>query len=219
MLKKAVLVLGVVSCGVLLSGCAAIGTAIKHRDLQTQTLMSKSVFLDPVPSREKTVFVQVHNTTDKPSFDIQSQLISDLLAKGYKIKQDPSVAHYVLQVNILRVGRSSRTAAAEMTGTGYGGALEGAAAGATTMAIAGNHVLAGGLVGAVAGTVADNLVTDVNFSGVVDVKITEKKPSHKGAHKVYKTRIATTADKVNLAFKQAEPKLEAGIAHSVAGIF
>lgn len=219
MLKKVVLVLSVVSCGLLLSGCAAIGTAIKHRDLRTQTLMSKSVFLDPVPNRQKTVFVQVHNTTDKPSFNFKPQLVSDLLAKGYRVKQDPSTAHYVLQVNILRVGRSSKTAASEMTGTGYGGALEGAAAGATTMAIAGNHVLAGGLVGAVAGTVADNLVTDVNFSGVVDVKITEKRPAAKGAHKVYKTRIATTADKVNLAFKQAEPKLETGLAHSISGIF
>lgn len=219
MLKKAIVVLGVVSCGVLLSGCAAIGTAIKHRDLQTQTLMSKSVFLDPVPSREKTIFVQVRNTTDKPNFNFKSQLINDLLVKGYRVKQDPSTAHYVLQVNILRVGRSSKTSAAEMMGTGYGGALEGAAAGATTMAVAGNHVLAGGLVGAVAGTVVDNLVTDVNFSGVVDVKITEKRPSYKGAHKVYKTRIATTADKVNLDFAQAAPKLEAGLAHSISGIF
>jgi hypothetical protein len=220
MLKKSLLIMGLAGTAVLLSGCAAIGTAIKHRNLQTQTLMSKAVFLDPVPNREKTVFVQVHNTTDKPNFNIQPQLISNLMAKGYRIKQDPDLAHYVLQVDVLSVGRASKTAASEMMHMGYGGALEGAAAGASTMAVAGgDHILAGGIVGAVAGTVADNMVQDVNYSGVVDIKITEKKPSHKHAHKVYRTRIATTADKVNLKFATAEPKLENGIAHSIAGLF
>ncbi|MBL4595716.1 MAG: complement resistance protein TraT [Robiginitomaculum sp.] len=222
MYKKVLLISALASCAVLLSGCAAIGTAIKHRNLQTQALMSKSIFLDPVPQREKTVFVQVHNTTDKASFDLMPELTSDLLAKGYRIKQDPTVAHYVLQVNVLRVGRASRTAANEMMGMGYGGALEGGGAGVALAAIgdaSGAGIVGAGLAGAIVGTVADNLVQDVHFAGVVDLKITEKKLAARHGHKVYKTRIAVTADKVNLKFAEAQPKLEHDIATSISGLF
>lgn len=220
MLKKTLIVASLGAAAILLSGCAAIGTAIKHRNLETQTLMSRSIFLDPVAPRQQTIFVQVRNTTDKPDFDIKSQLISDLEAKGYRIMQDPDAAHYILQVNVLRVGRSSKTAAAEMMGTGYGGALEGAVAGGSIAAASGGHLLTGGLVGAVAGTVADNLVTDVNFAGVVDVKITEMKRHHGlASRRVYTTRVAVTADRVNLGFEKAEPQLEKDLAESISGIF
>ncbi|MFD3232071.1 complement resistance protein TraT, partial [Rahnella aceris] len=49
----------VVSC-LVLSGCSAMGTAIKKRNLDVKTQMSQTVWLEP--SSEKTVYIQIRNT-------------------------------------------------------------------------------------------------------------------------------------------------------------
>ena len=201
----------------LMSGCAAVGTAVSHGNLQTQTLMSKSVFLNPVPNNQKTVYIQVHNTTDKPSFSIKEGLADALADKGYRVVYNYSRAHYVLQVNLLQVGKTSKTAAKEMFGKGYGGTAEGAVVGSLLAADTGHDMLAGGIVGGVATTIINNAVKDVTFSGIVDVRITEKMPS--GHIKAYKTRIMSTANKVNLSFADAERPLEVGLVNSISGIF
>lgn len=216
-MKKTLIAFGLVTSAVLLSGCAAIGTAVTHRNLESQTSMSRTVFLDPVAAQQKTVFVQVRNSSAVGGFNIRPLLVDDLVAKGYIIKNNPALAHYVLQVNVLRVGRFSKTASRDMMGMGYGGTLEGAAGGAAIMGAAGGNVLAGGLVGAVTGTVVDSLVTDVNYTAVSDVKISEKQPF--GPVHIYKTRVVATANQVNLKFGIARPVLVSGTARSIAGIF
>lgn len=216
---KKILLLSVLSISyALCAGCAAVGTSVKHASLDTQTKMSKTVFLDPVPNQQKTIYVQTHNTTDKPDFTIKSELVSKLQAKGYRVVDNVAQAHYLLQVNLLQVGKTNKTAAEEMMGKGYGGTMEGAVAG-TAIAASNKkfgHIVAGGLGGALITTVADNAVKDVLYSGIVDVKITEK-PSSK--HKAQTTRILTTADRVNLSFSSAQPYLVKGITNSIAGIF
>ena len=70
-----------------------------------------------------------------------------------------------------------------------------------------------------AGTVqflADNLVKDVTYALVTDVQLTER--LKKGKH-VHTTRMAATANKVNLKFEEARPQLEYAMASSLAGIF
>ncbi len=49
----------------MLSGCSATHTAISKRNLQVQTKMSDTIFLDPVADDKRTVFVQVRNTSDQ----------------------------------------------------------------------------------------------------------------------------------------------------------
>lgn len=198
----------------LLAGCAAIGTAVEHHNLQTQTFMSNSVFLNPAPYQDKTVFIQVHNTSNQVDFAIQDRLVNYLMNKGYRVVYNPSTAHYVLQVQVLNVGRWSKTAARNVFGSPYGGAIEGAAAGAAIGAAAGSNILAGGVIGAVGGSVVDNLVKDVTYRAVVDVRITEKSP-----YRLYATRVVATANQVNLTFPEARPSLETEIAHAIAGIF
>ena len=203
-----------------LSGCAAIGTEVAHRNLEAQTEMSHTIFLTPVTKHDRSIYLQAENTTGKPSFSIKSRLASDLHLKGYTIYNKPKdlrKAYYLLQTNLLRVGRISETAAKEMMGFGYGGTLAGAAAGANIGAAATESIggsVAGGLIGGVADTIADNMVKDVTYSGIVDVKITVQ-----STNKSYRTRIATSANKVNLHFKEAEPKLENELASSISGLF
>ena len=198
----------------LLTGCAAIGTAVEHHDLQTHTYIRNSIFLAPIPYQERTIFIQVRNTSDRSDFDIGSRIADILTNRGYQVVYDPRMAHYVLQIQLLNVGRYSKTAARNVFGTPYGGALAGAAAGAAIGAAAGANVWAGGVVGAVGGTVVDNLVKDVTYQAVVDLRITEKP-----GYRVYGTRIVVTADQVNLTFAEAEPSLKFELVRAIAGIF
>ena len=95
---------------VALGGCAAGYTAVAKRNLDVQTKMTDSVFLDPVPPAERTVYVEIRNTSDKPDLDLQQAIAGSLAARGYRVVEDPSAAHFWLQANVLQAGRNSETA-------------------------------------------------------------------------------------------------------------
>lgn len=211
---KILLIAAIVPVLAMMSGCAAVGTAVAHADLQTKTMMSKSIFLDPVPDRDKVVYLQVRNTSDK-DVHIRAALREALEDKGYRVTNHFGQAYYVLQVNVLRFGRSSETAAEQMMGAGYGGTLEGATAGAFIAADSGNDPVVGGIIGGVASTIVNNAVKDVTYYGMSDVKITV----HSHPRRVFRTRIASTANQVNLQFANAQTAIESGLVKSISGIF
>jgi hypothetical protein len=66
-------------------GCAAVQKGIKYRNLDVQTKMSATVFLDPVAPEKRTIFVQARNTSDKPGISIENELKNSLESKGYKV--------------------------------------------------------------------------------------------------------------------------------------
>ncbi|MEX3853809.1 complement resistance protein TraT [Paraburkholderia sp. BR10923] len=106
----------------MLTDCAATHVAISKHDLDVQTKMSDTIFLDPVADSKKTVFVQIRNTSDKPHFDIAADVKAAVSGKGYRIVGDPDHAQYILQANILQVGKVAPSAAQEAFG-GYGALL------------------------------------------------------------------------------------------------
>ena len=200
----------------LLASCAATSVAIEHRSLETQTQLSKTIFLDPVASSQKTMFISVKNTSDQ-AIDISQPLASAFRSHGYKVVNNPAQAHYILQANILKVGKMAKSASQSALGGGFGSSIAGAATGAALGSFSSNSnaMLAGGVVGGVAGLVADSLVKNVNFTMITDIKITET--GH--AKHPYYTRIVSNADKVNLSFPVARPALEAGLVNTLVGIF
>ena len=223
-----------------LSGCAAMSTAAGHHNLDVKTKMSDSIFLEPVSPSERVVFVEVRNTSDKPDFKVSAQIKAALQANGYKVTDDPSRAHYRLQANILSIEEMTPKEANAFLSAGYGAAV-GAGAGAL-VTHSSTGVISGGLLGGIMGTVADAMVKDVNYVVVTDVQVSEKtnanvnqttnsalkqgsssmvqQNSHEKTHwKQYRTRVISTADKVNLDFVEAEPELEKGLASSLAGLF
>lgn len=167
----------------LLVGCAATQTAISKRNLDVQTKMSDTVFLDPVGEKNKTVFVQVRNSTDKPELDLAPTVKIAVEQKGYRLMGDPDSAHFILQANILSVERSTKNPISSPFGS-YGAALGGAAVGGLASAatggsnrnMAGTALIAGALAG-LAESVASGLVSDVYFSAVTDIQIKEKTKS------------------------------------------
>lgn len=169
----------------LLSGCAASQTMISKRNLDVQTKMSETVFLDPVGPDKKVIYVEVRNTSDKDNFDIETPIKDAVAKRGYRVTQNPDEAYYRLQANVLSVAKTDPTAAQQALAGGYGGplmaALGGAAAGASigglaggTYATAGIGAGAGALVLGGAELVTSALVKDVLFMVVTDVQVVEK---------------------------------------------
>lgn len=226
---------------VSVSGCSAIQTSITKRNLDVQTQMSETIFLDPVASSKKTVYLQLKNTSDKQEINITSAVRDSIQSKGYKIVDDPSKANYWVQANILKVGKSDLRESKNIMRSGYGSAIAGAVIGAQFGSGSGAIGLA--TLGAAAAFIGDSLVEDVMFLMITDLQISEKSkksvviteansarlkqgtPGHKLVtsseqvnRKRYQTRIVSTANKANLDFLEAQPALILGLSKSISGI-
>lgn len=177
---KIKLLVSIIIISQLLAGCAATQTAISKRNLDVQTKMSDTIFLDPVSEKNRTAFIQVRNSTDKPELDLAPSVKAAIELKGYRLVSDPDNAHFILQANVLSVERSTKNPISSPFGS-YGAALGGAAVGGLASAstggsnrnIAGTALIAGALAG-LADAVASGLVSDVYFSAVTDIQIKEK---------------------------------------------
>lgn len=236
-------VLGLVMSSLV--GCASARVVLSKSALDIQTKMTATLFVDPPESESaKTFYLQAKNTSDK-EFDITENLRRALVAKGYRAVSKPSLAHFLLQVNVLQFGKSSQTAADTWFYRGYGsagGTMQDTAyiAGATN-----NKTYVGlGLLGDLSSLVADSIIKDVYYSAVTDVQIKERlgngqksetvsthfnesgtsghtysRVEEKSGWKISQTRILSSANKANLEFETAAPELKKALVQSVAGVF
>ena len=238
---------GLILCLVVafgMSGCAATQLALEKKDLDVQTKMSETIFLDPVGPDKKTVFIDIKNTSDK-EVNILQDLTAAIAGKGYRVVQDPNQAHYLLQGNILSVGKVDPSALQSVMAGGYGGAVFGGVVGAGIGAAAGRSygsMAAGGIIGGIAETVTGALVKDVYYAMITDLQISERSAAPvsqvmgsnltQGTQtrvqqhveetvnwKRYRTRIGTSANKVNLKFEEALPEIQKGLCKSISGLF
>lgn len=181
--KNSFIVVLIVLFMMVLSGCAAVHTSVAKKDLDVQTKMSDTIFLDPVEPNKRVIYINIRNTSDKSNFDVSNSVARALEAKGYRVSNNPKESHYWLQVNVLSVDKASPTAAESALRAGYGGggsaALGGAVGAASGAAIdgwAGAGI--GGLAGAAAFGVVDTLasaaVKDVTYMAITDIEIAEK---------------------------------------------
>lgn len=239
--------LAVVGCaafiGSQLAGCSAISTAIKHRNLETESKMSQTIFLDPVSQKDKTIYVQVRDTSGQ-DVNLKDALVAALKGQGWQVVNDVDQAHDMVQVNVLQVGKApNQQAVWQSMSSGFGNAIVGGFTG-VAVGLATDSVAAGMGVGAATGAigwVADQMVEDVTYSMITDVQVsvrtagvtettqgnlaqgtsTTVKQSYtqKTDWLRYRTRIASVADQVNLDFKDAKPTLVSETTKEIAGIF
>lgn len=168
-------VIGLVASALTLSGCGAMSTAVKKRNLDVKTQMSETIWLEP--SSEKTVYLQIRNTSDKDMSDLQAQITNDLAAKGYRVSSSPDTAYYWIQVNVLKADKMDLRDAQGFLNTGYEGAAMGAALGAGITAYnssSAGATLGVGLAGGLIGMAADAMVEDINYTMVTDLQISER---------------------------------------------
>jgi len=232
----------------MLVGCAAMQVAVSKRNLEVQNKMSNTIFLNPVEDAQKTIYLQIRNTSDKSNFSIDEKVRKVLKDKGYQVVGKLDQAHYLLQANILQVGKCDISAAEKFFMGGFGSMLQSTGAGALLGGIAEAGSLRGIAVGAASGglidTIANAALKDVTYTVITDLQIsertakgtqvkqTERSEFKQGIGSVtkqaldsqtgwvkYQTRIMSTANKVNLDFEEALPVLQEGMANSLAGIF
>ena len=242
---KTLLLGAVIISSLSLAGCGAVHTAVAKRNLDVQTKMSSSIFLDPVEPQQRTVFVDIRNTSDKPEFDLKPQVIQSLQARGYQVIDSPSRANYWLQANVLQVGRSNARATngALAAGPGMaGGAVTGYALHRATGGSSGGAAIGAAVGGAVVGTVVDAMVEDVYYSVITDIQIMERFDGtvrEQSEHQLvqgdsgsttssyqrntdmrkYQTRVVSFANQANLKWPEAEPQLTQGMVRALAGLF
>lgn len=237
---KGIYKLLVIASLTFLTGCGAVEKSIKHGSLDVQTKMSDTIFLDPVEPSKRTVFLQFRNTSDKKDFNISSDIKSSLEEKGYEIVTNPDNAHFMIQANILQVGKSTDEDPFSSLHSGFGGALVGTYLAAST-GNSGTGIYGAGIAGGLIGLVADAAVQVVHYRIITDLQISEKSDgivvdesakiklqqgtSHKTSSwkqktqwKKYQTRIISVATKTNLKFDTALPKLKCGLVQSISGL-
>ena len=232
----------VISSVLVLSGCGAMGTAIKKRNLDVKTQMSETIWLEP--SNNRTVYLQIKNTSDKDMSGLQAKIASAVTAKGYQAVTNPDTAGYWIQANVLKADKMDLRESQGWLSKGYEGAATAAALGAGITAYNSNSAgatLGVGLAAGLVGMAADAMVEDVNYTMVTDVQIAERTStkvqtdnvggwrqgtsggnvqtsSETGNQHKYQTRIVSNANKVNLKFPEAQPVLEDQLAKSISNI-
>ena len=232
----------VVSSALVLSGCSAMGTAIKKRNLEVKTQMSETIWLEP--SNNKTVYLQIKNTSDKDMSGLQAKIASAVTSKGYQVVSNPDTAGYWIQANVLKADKMDLRESQGWLSRGYEGAVTGAALGAGITAYnssSAGATLGVGLAAGLVGMAADAMVEDVNYTMITDVQIAERTKTQvqtdnvavlrqgtsgakvqtsteTGNQHKYQTRVVSNANKVNLKFPEAQPVLEDQLAKSIANI-
>ncbi|MBQ4132929.1 MAG: complement resistance protein TraT [Desulfovibrionaceae bacterium] len=241
--RKSILLLSLIC--LTMQGCAATQVALEKKDLKVETQMSDTVFLDITNRYDKTVFLDIRNTSDK-DIDVTPYIAERLKDKNYTVVTDPGDAYYIIQANVLYVGMADPSALRQSVFQGWGGVAGGAAAGAAISEMAESRTLEGaslgGIVGGFAEILTGSITKDVTYTIMTDVQILERSPypvtqtrqaqlkqgkdvsilqssSHVTDRYIYQTRIASSANQVNLDLEDALPPLMEGIGRSIAGIF
>ncbi|SPW58721.1 TraT complement resistance protein [Escherichia coli] len=113
----------ILSSTLVLSGCGAMSTAIKKRNLEVKTQMSETIWLEP--SSQKTVYLQIKNTSDKDMSGLQAKVTKALQDKGYTVTSAPESAYYWIQANVLKADKMDLRTAQGFLSQGYQGAAMG----------------------------------------------------------------------------------------------
>ena len=196
------------------SGC---GTT----QLQTRAVMTRTIVLNPVQKKDKTIFLTVKNTAGS-RINLEPLLRKKLFAKGLILIDNPKVAKYIVDINVLFADNIKEAYAIKA----------GAAAGINTGLVAGiasdsakNGLIAGATAALVGGLVA-SATEDSIYRAIIDVSIKERKGGVEGETDRYnqdyithKTRVFVSAVKMDLKLKNAIPILENKAINQITKIF
>ncbi|EFC3323989.1 complement resistance protein TraT [Escherichia coli] len=196
------------------------------------------------PASERTVFLQIKNTSDKDMSGLQGKIADAVKARGYQIMTSPDKAYYWIQANVLKADKMDLRESQGWLSRGYEGAAVGAALGGGITAYntgSAGTTLGVGLATGLIGMAADAMVEDINYTMITDVQIAERTrtsvrtdnvaalrqgtsgskiqtSTETGNQHKYQTRGVSSANQVNLKFEEAKPHLEDQLAKSIANI-
>ena len=182
-------------------GCAASSRLLNHSGLVVESKLSNSIFLEPVPRKQRVLFLSIKDSSGK-SFAFENELKNALVGNGeVKITTDPKEATLILQVNVFNL--SETVLDDPFTKLGPFGSLGlGAVGGMELTAATGGHkskhYALGTIIGATTESITESFTKVKKVVLEVDVKLSDKVHD-----KEYTTRIMTLAQKVNLNIEEA----------------
>ena len=168
------------------------------------------------------------------------RIVNDPEAAHFKLQAQ------VLSVSKMSVTAAEAALGAGYGGAIAGVAIGGVAGAATTGTGQGTALgaVAGGIVGGIAETIANAAVKDVTYVAITDVQISERARegvvgrrdlqvdaqqgmggseettfTEETTEKRYRTRVISTANKVNLQYEEAAPLLNEGLTRVLSGVF
>ena len=203
-----------------LAGCAASRMMVRYGDLEAQTEMSESVFLDLRSDLPQTVYVAEASTAGR-DLTIRPSLQRGLIESGYTMVETPDEATYVIQINHLRL-EEVELSADQTLGDAVGAALTAGAGTALAADILGASGAAGelGLIAGVLGFLWDANTKHVAHTLTTDVLLTERVPAGgaEGEFRYHETQVVSGASKVNLDLEDCLPTMINGLSRSLAGL-
>lgn len=204
----------------MLAGCAATRMMIRYGDLNTQTEMSESVFLDLRSDLPQTVYISEASTAGR-ELTIRPTLDQQLAESGYTLVDGPDEATYIIQINHLRLAESELTGD-QTLGDAIDAALVAGAGAALATDILGESGAAGevGLAVGVVGFVLDASTKHIAHTLTTDVLVTESVPAGGAERELryHETQIVSGASKVNLKLEESLPAMISGLSRSLAGL-
>lgn len=186
----------------------------------------RTIWLEP--ASERTVFLQIKNTSDKDMSGLQGKIADAVKARGYQIMTSPDKAYYWIQANVLKADKMDLRESQGWLSRGYEGAAVGAALGGGITAYntgSAGTTLGVGLATGLIGMAADAMVEDINYTMITDVQIAERTrtsvrtdnvaalrqgtsgskiqtSTETGNQHKYQTRVVSSANQVNLKFEE-----------------
>jgi outer membrane lipoprotein SlyB len=238
----------------LLSGCAGssytkVGTTITgdklvltKKDVHARTRMSETIFLEPVAPEDQIIYFRFRNTSDE-ELNVITKLKIAFEKKGFTVTRNPKKANFIVQANLLKIGKMDLNEQKNYLGSGFGGGL---ALGGVTALTGGSGRSVGkmAVAGALLGIAHEAMsVKDVYYAMITDVEIRQRplegetvtqtgkfqadmgrngstRQTSKNTNvkwKKYRTRIISSAYAAGLDFEQAQPFLEDGMIRTLGG--
>ncbi len=96
----------------------------KPNNAEVETLLSQSIFLRPTLPGERSLYLRITSTADKPVDleGLQKELSERFRAKGYRMSP-PESANFMVQVNVLSISKTSKSLTKEAVNNGFGAAV------------------------------------------------------------------------------------------------
>lgn len=140
----------------------------KANTSDVETLLSQSIFLLPAQPSERSLYIKVTSTADKPVDleGIQRELSTRFRSKGFRLS-NVNDANFLLQVNILSISKTSKSLTKEAVSNGFGAAVSIANAAAGP---------AGQVVGAATESATSIFFRDTYFNMITDIMLSERTP-------------------------------------------
>lgn len=175
-----------------LTGCGAMHSVLPEGNLDFDSRMSSTVFLDSdkLSDPATKIFVRGANTSSFTDIDFQKAITDHMLARGFKLTKNSKEATFVMQANLLYFGEEDSQHTMD-------GMLAGAAVGAVGGGIAkgGSGALIGAGGGALLGAAVGSMTNTTSIIAVTDILIEERKG--KTLTPVAQTRLVTRVKQFN----------------------